>query len=392
MACCSGLEVPEPHSRLCPNSSVRARSAREIKICSVGEAEKEMDTARRAGVRFVALCEAAYPSTLRAIDAPPPLLALSGAAEALLRPTVSIVGSRNASASGLIFTERLARGLGSNGYIVVSGLARGIDGKAHQSSLETGTVAVLAGGHDRIYPSEHEALAKRIVQRGALVSEMPLGWEPRARDFPRRNRLVSGLSLGVVVVEASRRSGSLITARFANEQGREVFAVPGSPLDARAEGTNDLLRQGATMCTSVDDVLNALAPTLEQDRARPSLAEPFDAEATIGPLWDEIDLFANPDLTPQDGGFSDSGRPKPATYAEAADADPVTVLDRIVGLIGPVPMLVDELIRAAALAPRELQAALMELELAGKIRRYDGNRVSLNFEPRQGSGSVSGVP
>lgn len=372
-----------------PDLIRRSRSAREIKICSVGDAEREMESARRAGVRFVALCEAAYPSTLRAIDAPPPLLALSGAAETLLRPTVAIVGSRNASASGLIFTERLARGLGRHGYVVVSGLARGIDGKAHQSSLDTGTVAVLAGGHDRIYPSEHEGLARRIVQRGALVSEMPLAWEPRARDFPRRNRLVSGLSLGVVVVEANRRSGSLITARFANEQGREVFAVPGSPLDARADGTNDLLRQGATMCTSVDDVLNALAPTLDQGRARPALAEPPEADPAIGPLWDEIDLFGDPGLMPQGGGFADPGTPRPTVQAAAPHPAADTVLDRVLGLIGPVPMLVDELIRASALAPRDLQAALIELELAGQIRRYEGNRVSLNFEPAEGASGAS---
>ena len=363
----------------------RSRSAREVKVCPVRDAEQEMDRARRLGVRFIAQCEAAYPAALRAIDAPPPLIAASGVIETLLRPSVAIVGSRNASASGLIFTERLAKGLGGSGYVVVSGLARGIDGKAHQSSLESGTVAVLAGGHERIYPSEHEALARRILASGALISEMPLAWEPRARDFPRRNRIVSGLSLGVVVVEANRRSGSLITARFANEQGREVFAVPGSPLDARAEGTNDLLRQGATMCTSAEDVLTALAPAVDGRAGRPSLAEPRTHEPTTEPLWDELDLFADPDAPPVRSSSSEAARPRAtATLAETDVTDPGagSDLDRLVGLIGPVPMQVDELIRASALAPRDLQAALMELEIAGQIRRHDGNRVSLNFEAR----------
>jgi DNA processing protein len=176
---------------------------------------------------------------------PPPVIAVRGKFDALARPSIAIVGSRNASAAGVKFAERIARDLGGAGFAIVSGLARGIDAAAHRASLTTGTIAVLAGGHDRIYPPEHIELLEKIVVQGAAISEMPFTWEPRAHDFPRRNRLISGLSLGVVVVEAARRSGSLITARLAGEQGREVFAVPGSPLDPRSEGANGLLKQGA---------------------------------------------------------------------------------------------------------------------------------------------------
>ena len=186
-------------------------------------------------------------------------LAVRGTVSVLTAPMVALVGSRNASAAGVKFAERIARELSEAGFIVVSGLARGIDAAAHRASLASGTVAVLAGGHDHIYPAEHASLVEQILPTGAAVTEMPLGWEPRARDFPRRNRLISGLSLGVVIVEAAHRSGSLITARMAPEQGREVFAVPGSPLDPRAEGTNGLLKQGATLVTEAADVLRRAA-------------------------------------------------------------------------------------------------------------------------------------
>ena len=360
---------------------VKKGTSRDIKICSKADAEAEWARARKLNVRFVAVCEPAYPEALRAIDAPPPLLAVAGKVEVLARPMVSIVGSRNASASGLVFTERLAQGLASAGYVVASGLARGIDVKAHMASLQTGTVAVLAGGHDHIYPSEHEGLARRICEAGALISEMPLGWEPRARDFPRRNRIVAGLSLGVVVVEASRRSGSLITARFANEQGREVFAVPGSPLDARAEGTNDLIRQGATLCTSAEDVISVLAPV--RDGGTPeALGESVRPMPDVEPLWEELDLSA------------DFGEPKgPAierrawrsfeeTVAPPAipSAEDGGIARHIASFLGPTPVQVDELIRASGLESRVVQAALIELELGGEIVRRDGNRVALAIE------------
>ncbi len=363
--------------RALPDLIRKSRSAREITICSLESAERELARAAELGVTFIALCEPAHPAALRAIDSAPPLIGVAGSLAVLARPAVAIIGSRNASASGLVFTDRLARGLGTGGYVIVSGLARGIDGKAHQSSLDTGTIAVLAGGHDRIYPSEHEALARRILDRGAVISEMPIGWEPRARDFPRRNRIVSGLALGTVVVEASRRSGSLITARFANEQGREVFAVPGSPLDARAEGTNDLLRQGATLCTSVDDILNALAPVRSGEQGSLPLREPQAPERDIEPMWDEIDLFAEFE------SFAPTVMPLADANDFTVDEAPVGEAESIVELIGVAPVSIDDLVRMSGQPARLVLAALTELELEGRIRRNDGNRVSLDLTIKQ---------
>jgi DNA processing protein len=266
-----------------PELARRGGAKRPIRVATVEEVEKELIAARKLGVRFVALAEPDYPPALQEIDSAPPVLALRGAAEALRKAAVAIVGSRNASAAGLTFAERLARGLGQAGYVIVSGLARGIDQRAHVASLETGAVGVLAGGHGKPYPSEAVPLMERMVESGAILSEMPIEWEPRGRDFPRRNRIVSGLALGVVVVEAARGSGSLITARFALEQNRQVFAVPGSPLDPRAQGTNDLLKQGASICTDADDVLTALEPVRSSDLTamREASGEPGE------PLWGE---------------------------------------------------------------------------------------------------------
>src|SRR4029077_10827639 len=216
------------------------------------------------------------------------LVAIRGQAAAFALPMVAVVGSRNASGAGMKFTQRIAREFGEAGFAVVSGLARGIDAAAHRASLATGTIAVLAGGHDRVYPPEHAGLLDDIIRQGAALSEMPLGWEPRARDFPRRNRLISGLAVGVVIVEAAQRSGSLITARFALEQGREVFAVPGSPLDPRAQGANSLLKQGAILVTEAADVIAAVEPILGGTIARPASPKPpqFDADGEAEPAPD----------------------------------------------------------------------------------------------------------
>ena len=216
------------------------------------------------------------------IDDAPPLLARARHDTALAPPMIALVGSRNASAAGVKFAERIARELGDAGFVVVSGLARGIDAAAHRATAASGTVAVLAGGHDHIYPPEHVPLLEQFLPNGAAITEMPLGWEPRAQEFPRRNRLISGLALGVVIVEAARRSGSLITARMALEQGREVFAVPGSPLDPRCEGTNGLLKQGATLVTEAADVLAVLRPILGQQRADLPIEEPETAPSALG--------------------------------------------------------------------------------------------------------------
>jgi DNA processing protein len=344
-----------------------------LKITTRAEAERELEQAARCGARFVALGEPEYPRALRAIDTAPPLLAVRGAADALKAPTVAIVGSRNASAVGLTFTERLARGLGEAGFAVASGLARGIDTRAHKAALATGTVAVLAGGQDRVYPAENAPLLERIVaEGGAVLSEMPFGWEPRGRDFPRRNRIVSGLSLGVVVVEAARRSGSLITARFALEQGREVFAVPGSPLDPRAEGTNDLIRQGATLCAAAEHVAAALAPLVGQEpppggSAEEPASRPYGDQRL---LWDELDLG--------------EATAAPDRFGQPVSADPVEAADEVgagtrtlVDFLGAAPISVDDLARQSGLPIRAVQRELLELELAGRLERHGGNAVSL---------------
>ena len=284
-----------------PDLARRGGARRPIRVATNEEIERELAPRASSGVRFIALGEADYPPFLRQIDSAPPILAFRGREEALQQPAVAIVGSRNASAAGLTFADRLARGIGQAGYVVVSGLARGIDQRVHVASLETGAVGVLAGGHARPYPNEAIPLIERMVEHGAVISEMPIEWEPRGRDFPRRNRIVSGLALGTVVVEAARGSGSLITARFALDQNRQVFAAPGSPLDPRAEGTNDLLKQGATICTSADDVVTALAPTRPTDL----FAALEEGDGDGEPLWGEqallgVDPGATPRTTPGD--------------------------------------------------------------------------------------------
>ena len=321
-----------------PELARRGGAARAGRICSEADARAELAACKKFDVSLLSPGEAGYPPRLATLEDAPPLLGVRGGTDSLMRPIIAIVGSRNASGAGLKFAGQLARDLGQAGFVIVSGLARGIDQAAHRASIPSGTVAVLAGGHDRIYPSEHEELLAAIIAaKGAAISEMPLGHEPRARDFPRRNRLISGASLGVVVVEAAHRSGSLITARMAAEQGREVFAVPGSPLDPRAAGTNDLIKQGATLTTEAADVINAVEPIM----GRPiELREPDNDE----PL--EID---------------------PAASDRA----------RIVDLLGPSPVLLDDLIRIAGTSPAIVRTVLLELELAGRLERHGGGLVSL---------------
>jgi DNA processing protein len=338
-----------------PALARRGGASRPIRVAGADEVAREFDQALKLGVRFIAFCEPEYPPALRHIDAAPPLIALRGREEALQQPAVAIVGSRNASAAGLAFADRLARGLGQAGYVVVSGLARGIDQRAHVAALETGTIAVLAGGHAKPYPPEAAPLLPRIAENGAIVSEMPLQWEARGRDFPRRNRIVSGLALGVIVVEAARGSGSLITARLAAEQGREVLAAPGSPLDPRAEGTNDLLRDGATLCARVDDALAALEPL----RTRASVGRMEEPRRTGG-LW--LDEPAETD--------------EPAA-AGPDEAGETAVGARVAALLGPAPVSIDELARVASADVGSVRAALVELELAGRIELSGGDRVAL---------------
>lgn len=323
-----------------PSLARRGGAQAPGRVCSIQEAEQELDTARRMGARFISLGEPDYPVRLRMIEDAPPLLAVRGNADILLQPMTAIVGSRNASAAGAKFASQIARELGDAGFVTVSGLARGIDAAAHRASIDIGTVAVLAGGQDRIYPPEHGELLAQILERGAAISEMPFGWEPRARDFPRRNRLISGLSLGVVVIEAARRSGSLITARLAAEQGREVFAVPGSPLDPRCEGTNGLLKQGAALVTEIADILTVLGPIL--------------------------------------GHTIDWPVQEPDRQRDAATDEPAAdERRRILGLLGPTPVGIDDLIRLSGARPAVVRTVLLELEIAGRLERQTGGRVAL---------------
>jgi DNA processing protein len=323
-----------------PDLARRGGAARSGRICSEEDARAELAAAKRLGVLLVAPNEAAYPPRLATLDDAPPLLGVRvrGSPDVLIRPMIAIVGSRNASGAGLKFASQLARDLGDAGFVVISGLARGIDQAAHRSTIPTGTVAVLAGGHDRIYPPEHEDLLAALLDHGGAISEMPLGHVPRARDFPRRNRLISGAALGVVVIEAAHRSGSLITARMAAEQGREVFAVPGSPLDPRAAGTNDLIKQGATLTTEAADVINAVTPIMERPimfGASEPENEPLDFDAGAGERKGIVDL------------------------------------------LGPSPISLDDLIRMSGASPTIVRTVLLELELAGRLERHGGGLVSL---------------
>jgi DNA processing protein len=320
---------------------------RAVRIHTRESAERELAAMRAHGIELLALGEPDYPGRLAAIETAPPLLAVRGNRAVLSMPMVAIVGARNASAAAMRFAERLARELGEAGFAIVSGLARGIDGSAHRASLGTGTIAVLAGGLDQIYPAEHAGLAQALLAQGMLVSEMPLGWQPRAHDFPRRNRLIAGLAAGVVVVEAAKRSGSLITARLAAEQGREVFAVPGSPLDPRSEGTNDLLKQGATLVTQAEDLIAVL---------RPILGRPVELPAR------------EPDETLSPAG--EPGSPDPGGDERAL----------ITGLLGATPVPIDDVIRLSGASPATVRMVLLELELAGRLKRHGAALVSLAHE------------
>ena len=355
---------------------IAAQRGRKIAIASRDDCARELETIRQNGASLIALGEPDYPATLRAIDAAPPLLAVKGRIEIMQRPLVAIIGSRNASAAGLAFTERLSRDLAAAGFVIVSGLARGVDARAHRSTLGTGTVAALAGGLDRIYPREHEALSEQVTQTGLLVSEMPMGWEPRGRDFPRRNRIVSGLTLGTVVIEAARNSGSLITARFAAEQGREVFAVPRSPLDPRAEGTNALLREGATLCTRAQDVIEALLPIIGKDFGQPDLLreQPMPPRE---PMWEEWEADDEASVPAVDRSLElDEPPQRSFSFSQARPAVP-DIRAHVVELMGPSPVSVDDLVRATELSVAEVQGTLLDLELQGCLERHPGGMVSL---------------
>jgi DNA processing protein len=309
-----------------------------VRVGSEDDARRELDAIAKLGGQLLCSCESAYPRGLAALDPPPPVLTALGDVAVLSREMIGIVGARNASALGRKLAGTLARDLGEAGLVVVSGLARGIDTAAHEASLDSGTCAVMAGGIDVIYPPENAGLYARIRERGVAVSEMPLGQQPQARHFPRRNRIISGLARGVVVVEAAEGSGSLITANYALEQNREIFAVPGSPLDPRAKGTNRLIRDGATLTESAQDVVGVLRPILGHRFGEPGA---------------------------QGGGY----RPE-------IDAEADRYRAAIEEALGPSPTEVDELVRQTGAPVEVILTLLLELELAGRLARYPGNKVA----------------
>ncbi|RCS21989.1 DNA-protecting protein DprA [Phyllobacterium salinisoli] len=345
--------------QMLPELMRRGGGNRPIRVATVEDAEREMELIDKIGARFVGMGEPDYPPYLRHYEASPPLLAIKGDASLFEAPPVAIVGARNSSIAGNRFTHRLVKELGDAGYAIVSGLARGIDAAAHEASLETGTIAVLAGGLDKPYPPENMHLYNAIPEKnGVLVSEMPMGWEPRARDFPRRNRIIAGISLGLVVIEAANRSGSLISARLAGEMGRLLFAVPGSPLDPRSFGTNKLLKNGAILVTEASDIIEALTP----------LIGPLNGQKT-GPMGGAT------------GELPFNAPTQDSTLDEAA-VSPMMLLndperESIIDALSPVPTDPDALIRHTGLHPSQVFLVLLELDLAGRIARHSGGAVSL---------------
>ncbi len=314
---------------------------RKIRVFPKSRAEDEMARARELGVRHLHIGEPDYPAALAATEGAPPVLLVIGHAHLLARPAVGIVGARNASTNGRRLAREIAAGVAEAGIVVASGMARGIDAAAHQGALDGGTVAVLAGGPDVVYPEENRGLYDEIAARGAILAESPPGLVPQARHFPRRNRIISGLAYAVVVVEAAPRSGSLITARLALEQGREVFAVPGSPLDPRCRGANRLIRDGATLVEGAEDVIEAVGPML---RAPARETETPSYEAPPAPdIPDSLLARARP---------------------------------RIAASLSPTPVAVDEIVRQCQFSPAVVPTVLLELELAGRCERGPGNRVA----------------
>tara|TARA_R110000787_G_scaffold1497_12_gene6459 strand:+ start:89828 stop:90949 length:1122 start_codon:yes stop_codon:yes gene_type:complete len=325
-----------------PELARKGGRKKPIRICPLAEAKREAEALSAFGGRLLAACEPDYPPALRMIADPPPVVSIKGHAQLLNRDIMAIVGARNSSAVAIRLTQEIAGGLSRGNIVIASGLARGIDTAAHQASLNGGTIAVVGGGIDYPYPRENKGLQEQIYEQGYVIAEQPFSTVPQARHFPRRNRIISGMALGVLVVEASPKSGSLITARMALEQGREIFAVPGSPMDPRARGTNNLIRSGATLTETADDILDAL----QSIRSRP-LKEP---EQPLLP-------FGEP-LQPEEQEL-DRVRPD------------------VIEFLSPTPIAIDDLIRLTNQPPAVILTILLELELAGRIERHFGNRVSI---------------
>ncbi|MEO1567870.1 MAG: DNA-processing protein DprA [Pseudomonadota bacterium] len=316
-----------------PDLARKAGRKRPLKAPDAALIEAELEATNRHGAQVLTALDPAFPPLLRALDPPPPILTALGNTDLVTQPAIAIVGARNASAAGRKLARDLSAELGRAGYVTVSGLARGIDGEAHAASLQTGTIAVLGGGVDHIYPPQHERLYAEIAAKGLILSESPFGHRATAKDFPRRNRIITGCALGVVVMEAAERSGSLISARTAGEQGREVMAVPGSPLDPRAAGTNRLIRSGAALVRHAEDVLEVVnSLPLHRVEAAPL--------APLGP--------------------------------EPGEDPPRSQIDAVREGLGYSPMPIDEIARAAGIGAARCMAILMELELAGQAATLPG--------------------
>ena len=333
------LRFGSPEAALAAIPDLARRGGGKIpSVYPIDKAERELEAVEKLGARYLALGQGLYPRALAELEDAPPLVTAKGQLDLLDRPLVAMVGARNASAAACRFARGLAHDLGRQGVTTVSGLARGIDSAAHDGSIDSGTVAVIAGGIDVVYPPENDARQKDIAERGLLIAEMPPGTEPRARHFPYRNRIIAGLAVGTIVIEAAPQSGSLITARLAAEAGREVMAVPGSPLDPRAQGCNQLIRDGATLIQTVSDVMES--------------------------------------ITHLNGKVASSSRSFDHRPAAPVDAEPDIRL-RIEELLGPSPVPVDEIVRLSGAEPGAVQLVLLELDLAGRLDRHAGNKVSL---------------
>ncbi|MCC3860493.1 DNA-processing protein DprA [Pseudemcibacter aquimaris] len=337
----SRYKSAEKAIEILPELAKRGGRKKPLVACSMAKINKELDDLDQNGGELIVLGDTLYPALLAATEDSPPIMMALGHTHLLEQNSFAIVGARNSSVNGLKIARNFAEKLGQAGYVISSGMARGIDAAAHQGAINTGTIAVLAGGADVIYPRENTETYHAIKETGLILSEMPFGTQPQARHFPRRNRIISGLSLGVLVVEANHKSGTLITARLASEQGREVFAIPGSPLDPRAKGPNSLIRQGAQLTESVEDILEVL--NIMSGR---QLSEP------------QFDLFHSP----------------PAT--EESDNELEKAMMAIKEKLSHTATSVDELIRLTDLSPSVVQTVLLDMELAGEITRHAGNRVS----------------
>jgi DNA processing protein len=371
-----------------PEVIAQAKTTRKIKIAGRDETVAEIEAAKASRARPIIFGDPEYPPLLARIDDAPPYFYAIGRIELLGKSAIGIVGARNASATGCGFARKISHELANAGYVVVSGMARGIDGAAHAAALQCKhdaggrTIAVLGGGVDVVYPREHQDLYTQLCEQGCVVSEMPPGLQPQARHFPRRNRIISGLSLGTVVIEAGRNSGSLITARFAAEQGRDVFAVPGSPTDPRAAGPNSLIRDGAILCDSADVILDALR-TAEQNSHLFEQNHTFNTAArdatsdTSAEAYQEITASLEQDAIT----FGAKKATQSIELEEFSDKtdnkeDTDKEMEKLFDLLSPSPLLIDELIRTSDLPAEQVSTILIELELAGRVERHPGNRVS----------------